>query len=164
MKTSITGFFFVLLLVLLPGFSNRDLPKSAFKIISFQEFEQLAAEESERLRIFNFWATWCAPCIKEMPYFEQANRSDKDVELFFISIDDARRPERVTAFIERKAIESPVYLLNDVDFNSWIDKVSTDWTGAIPATLFIQANGSRHFHEGAMEESELLQRIDQLKQ
>ncbi|WP_375585211.1 TlpA family protein disulfide reductase [Cyclobacterium xiamenense] len=164
MKTSLTGFFFVLLLVLLPGFSTKDLPKPEFKIISFAEFEQLAAQKSEKLRIFNFWATWCAPCIREMPYFEQANQSDEELELYFISIDDARRPDRVTSFIERKAIQSPVYLLNDVDFNSWIDKVSTDWTGAIPATLFIQANGTRHFHEGAMEETELLQRIDQLKQ
>lgn len=163
MIASLSRLSVVLFLIILPGFSGKNVPEPDFKIISFEEFESLAAKESEKLRIFNFWATWCAPCVREMPYFEQANRSNTDMELYFISMDDARRPERVTSFIKKRDIQSPVYLLNDVDFNSWIDKVNPDWTGAIPATLFVQADGTRHFHEGEMEEPELLQLIDQLK-
>lgn len=163
MVAGLSRLLFVLFLIVLPGFSDKNLSKTEFKIISFEEFESLAAEESDKLRIFNFWATWCAPCIREMPYFEEANNDNADVELYFISMDDARRPERVTSFIEKRKIQSPVYLLDDVDFNSWIDKVNPDWTGAIPATLFVQADGTRHFHEGAMEEPELLALINQLK-
>lgn len=163
MVSGLSRLLFVLFLIVLPGFSDKNLSKTEFKIISFEEFESLAAEESDKLRVFNFWATWCAPCIREMPYFEEANNDNADVELYFISMDDARRPERVTSFIEKRKIQSPVYLLDDVDFNSWIDKVNPDWTGAIPATLFVQADGTRHFHEGAMEEPELLALINQLK-
>ncbi|GAB3662162.1 hypothetical protein GCM10028791_37040 [Echinicola sediminis] len=123
----------------------------------------MTAKESDKLRMYNFWATWCAPCVKEMPYFEQAGLSDPNLELYFISLDDGRSPERVSRFLERKAIKSPVYLLDDMDYNKWIDKVNPDWSGAIPATLFILPNGNRHFHEGQLEPEELNSLIKKLK-
>ncbi|WP_439483459.1 TlpA family protein disulfide reductase [Cyclobacterium plantarum] len=153
----------ILFYFLVPGFSSSEEPDPDFKIISFEEFETLTSADSEKLRIYNFWATWCAPCIREMPHFEQASKDNPELELVFISMDDGRRPERVTSFMERKDIQSPVYLLNDVDFNSWIDKVDKSWTGAIPATLFILPDGKRRFHEGELEENELQNLIDQLK-
>lgn len=133
------------------------------EIISFEAFEQMTQKPSEKIRIYNFWATWCAPCVKEMPAFEKVSLEDSGVELLFISLDDGRRPERVTAFIERRAVKAPVFLLNDVDFNSWINKVSEKWSGAIPATLFVKPNGERVFHEGELDEKELKQLISQLK-
>lgn len=133
------------------------------EIISFETFEQMIQKPSKKIRIYNFWATWCAPCVKEMPAFEKVNVEDSGVELLFISLDDGRRPERVKAFIERRAVKAPVFLLNDVDFNSWINKVSEKWSGAIPATLFVKPNGERVFHEGELDENELKQLISQLK-
>ncbi|SHM58178.1 Thiol-disulfide isomerase or thioredoxin [Cyclobacterium lianum] len=146
-----------------PAAKENIAPEPEFKIISFEEFEVLTAADSDKLRIYNFWATWCAPCIREMPHFEAASAQDPDLELVFISMDDGRRPERVTSFIKRKEIQSPVYLLDDVDFNSWIDKVDQSWTGAIPATLFILPDGERIFHEGELEADELQKLIDQFK-
>ncbi|MFC4873888.1 TlpA family protein disulfide reductase [Negadavirga shengliensis] len=133
------------------------------QVISFEEFEGITKQPSDKLRIFNFWATWCAPCVKEMPAFEKINASDPEVEVIFISMDDGRKPERVTAFIEKKSIQAPVYLLDEVDFNSWIDKVNETWSGAIPATLFLKPDGSRFFHEGELDKDELEELIDQLK-
>ncbi|MCL6260072.1 TlpA family protein disulfide reductase [Aquiflexum sp. TKW24L] len=134
-----------------------------FKVIDFDEFESTINNPSEKLRIFNFWATWCAPCIKEMPYFESVKSQDPDLELFFISMDDGRNPERVTNFISKRKIKAPVYLLDEVNFNKWIGKVDRDWSGAIPATLFIKPDGSRSFHEGEVSEEELKQLIKQQK-
>ncbi len=136
---------------------------SEFAIIDFPEFERLTKESSQKIRIFNFWATWCAPCVKEMPYFQKVQEEDTEVDLIFISMDDGRKPERVTNFMERRKITAPVYLLNDVDYNKWIDKVSPDWSGAIPATLFIKPNGERSFHEGELTYDELKSMINQLK-
>lgn len=150
-----------LLVILLWGLSYSN---ENFRIISFDEFEKITNKPSDKLRIYNFWATWCAPCVKEMPDFEKVNMADPEVELVFISMDDGRKPERVTAFMDRKNIKAPVLLLDDVDFNSWIDKVSENWSGAIPATLFIQPNGKKHFHEGQLNEEELETLINQLKQ
>jgi thiol-disulfide isomerase/thioredoxin len=136
---------------------------NSFEIITFAQFEEIVNASSDKLRIYNFWATWCGPCIKEMPYFENLNASDPSIELFFVSLDDGRKPERVTSFIERKRIKAPVFLLDDVDYNKWIDKVDTSWSGAIPASLFIKSDGTRSFHEGEVTEMELKSLINQLK-
>lgn len=163
MKLRITGIAFILLFTLGLIFRETGPKKGEFKIISFEELEAMTARESDKLRIYNFWATWCAPCIREMPYFEQVQQDDPSLELYFISLDDGRKPERVTQFIEKRNIQSPVYLLNDVDFNKWINKVDSTWSGAIPATLFIQPEGERYFHEGELDDAELQSLIKQLK-
>lgn len=152
------------LLVFLSTFLLRaDRSEDNFKIISFPEFEELTQQNSEKIRIFNFWATWCAPCVKEMPYFQNVQAEDQSLELIFISMDDGRKPDRVTTFMEKRNVTAPVYLLNDVDYNKWIDKVDPSWSGAIPATLFIKPDGSRTFHEGEVSEEELKSMIQQLK-
>jgi thiol-disulfide isomerase/thioredoxin len=133
------------------------------KIISYSEFESLVANPSKQIRVYNFWATWCAPCIKEMPHFEKVNKADKDVSLYFISLDDGRKPEKVNNFIAKRKISAPVYLLDDIDYNKWISKVHEDWSGAIPATLFVDEKGNKHFYEGEMNEEELKLIIKQLK-
>lgn len=142
-----------------PEFEN---PKSDFKIISFEEFEAMTLEPSSKLRVYNFWATWCAPCVKEMPYFDQAAANHPEIELVFISMDDGRNPERVTNFIQKRNVKAPVFLLNDVDFNSWIDKIDPKWSGAVPATFFIKPSGERYFHEGELEKQELNSIINNL--
>ncbi|MFN3997887.1 TlpA family protein disulfide reductase [Algoriphagus sp.] len=142
---------------------QSDSFKSEFKIISFEEFETMTLGPSDNLRVFNFWATWCAPCIKEMPYFDQAAENHSGLELVFISLDDGRKPDRVTNFIQKRKVKAPVFLLDDVDYNRWIDKVDPSWSGAIPATLFIKPSGERHFHEGELDEEELNLLIEKLK-
>lgn len=142
---------------------NSTSPPAKFEIISFEQFEEMMKEESSKLRVYNFWATWCAPCVKEMPYFEKAQAENPDLELVFISMDDGRKPDRVTNFMEKRGIQAPVFLLDDVDYNKWIDKVSPDWSGAIPATLFIQPDGTKHFIEGELESEELESIIKKLK-
>jgi len=155
--------FLLMSLLLWTKFDQGSSSEPKFAIIDFPAFEKMIMEPSEKLRVYNFWATWCAPCVKEMPYFQQVQQEDKDLDLIFISMDDGRKPERVTNFMERRNITSPVYLLNDVDYNKWIDKVSPDWSGAIPATLFIRKDGQRSFHEGEVTYNELKSMINQLK-
>ena len=136
---------------------------NSFEIITFEQFEEIVNAPSDKFRIYNFWATWCGPCVKEMPYFENLQKADSSLELVFISLDDGRKPERVISFIEKKGIKAPVFLLDDVDYNKWIDKVDTSWSGAIPASLFIKSDGTRSFHEGEVTEIELKAIINQLK-
>lgn len=146
------------------SFNSVEEPTDqSFTIITFEDFEVMMSTPSDKIRVFNFWATWCAPCVKEMPYFEKVADEDGDIELIFISMDDARKPERVTSFIEKRSVKAPVFLLNDVDYNKWIDKVSPEWSGAIPATLFIKPNNEKVFHEGEVTESELKILISKLK-
>jgi thiol-disulfide isomerase/thioredoxin len=161
MKT--LSFIFMMIFSIFSSIGNLNDDDIKFAIIDFEEFESLMHKESEKIMVFNFWATWCAPCIKEMPYFQRVQEEDSEIELFFISMDDGRKPERVTDFMKKRNVSSPVYLLNDVDYNKWIDKVSPEWSGAIPATLFIKPNGEKSFHEGEVDYDALKSIIDKLK-
>lgn len=109
----------------------------------FADFEKAVIKEYENVYVINFWATWCAPCIKELPYFEQLHQENKKVKVLLVSLDSRKDLERkLIPFVERKKITAEVLLLSDKDYNSWLSKIDKDWSGAIPATLLIQ--GKKH--------------------
>ncbi len=137
------------------------------KVIKFKELEQLRQLPGDTLYVVNFWATWCKPCIKEMPYFEAANKKYKNqpVRVILVSMDAAEDLEkRVKPFIKKRALQSKLLLLDEVDGNTWIDKIEPKWSGAIPATFFF--NNSRkqyHFVERELSEQELQKFINTYK-
>jgi thiol-disulfide isomerase/thioredoxin len=134
-------------------------------IVKFERIQQLLDSKEEKLLVINFWATWCAPCVKELPYFENLNnKKDKDIKVTLISLDFADKLDRVANFVERKSMKSEVLLLDEIDYNSWIDKVDKSWSGAIPATLIINTStGKRKFFEGELEEGDLEKLISQIR-
>lgn len=124
-----------------------------------ENMESIIHEKTGKTRVINFWATWCKPCIEELPYFEAVNQDPDfdDIEIVLISLDFVEDLNtKVRSYIEKKSITSTVKLLDNVDYNSWIDKVDPSWSGAIPATLVINNTlNKRIFFEKQFEESEL---------
>ena len=109
------------------------------ELVKLEKLQSEISKSSEQILVFNFWATWCAPCVKELPLFEKLNQNDKDVKVTLVSmdIDLDPNPEKVYKFIARKKIQSRVIILDAVDPNSWINKIDKNWSGALPATLII---------------------------
>ena len=134
------------------------------KVSSF-DFERLAPylnRENDTLYVYNFWATWCEPCVAELPYFEavQEKYKNKPVKVILISLDFPKTVEsRLMPFLAKNNIQSEVYFLNDPDANSWIEKVNNDWSGAIPATLF-KRNKTALFFEESFFQPKLEEIID----
>jgi thiol-disulfide isomerase/thioredoxin len=129
------------------------------EIIKFQELEKLM-QKNDRIYVFNFWASWCKPCVTEMPAFETLanNFHLNKVSVIFISLDFKRDLKIVEKFVTDHQIKSKIYLIDEPDYNSWIDKVSSQWSGAIPATLI--SNGIRHeFYEQSFDYKSLSERI-----
>lgn len=126
--------------------------------LNFEELEQqYLQKKNDSIYIINFWATWCKPCIKELPAFEKlaSNYSDKKVKLLLVSLDFPDKLEsQVIPFITKNNIQSEVVLLDDSDANSWIPKVSQEWSGAIPATI-IYKKDTRKFYEQSFTFEEL---------
>lgn len=132
------------------------------KIIDVPELEKIMVQsEGDNLKVINFWATWCKPCVKELPYFVNAQNQFPDVEFIYMSIDFSENAAKAEKFAQKKKLNpSGLYLIDDVDYNSWIDKVSPEWSGAIPATL-IMKDGKKYFYEKEFHEGELEELIKQ---
>lgn len=89
--------------------------------------------------IINFWATWCKPCVEELPAFDSLYAESKNtpVKVILVSLDFKEElNKKVIPFLIKHNIKAPCVLLDEVNGNDFIDKISPSWSGAIPATLF----------------------------
>ena len=105
---------------------------------SFEDAQFLFSQNDDTTYVINFWATWCKPCVEELPYFEQLNQemSDEKVKVVLISMDFPKKLETLLLpFVKERALKSHVVALTDSDHNSWISKVDPSWSGAIPITI-----------------------------
>ena len=116
------------------------------------ESDYLGNLSADTTYVINFWATWCAPCVKELPYFEQLRERNemKPFKMILVSLDFKSKLEGVKSLIAKKGIQSEVVLLADGRASEWIDLVDSTWSGAIPATLVIK-NNKRYFYEKSYE-------------
>jgi|TARA_X000000950_G_scaffold142030_1_gene176162 thiol-disulfide isomerase/thioredoxin len=111
-------------------------------------------QEGSKTYVVNFWATWCAPCIKELPYFEALNKN-QNIDVLLVSLDFPQHKEsRLLPFIKKNQLQSKVVHLDDTNENFWINAIDTTWSGAIPATI-IYNNQKRGFYERLFTQKEL---------
>lgn len=123
------------------------------KEYNFQEFEPLLHKQTDTTYIVNFWATWCSPCVAELPHFEKINQEFKNqkVKVLLVSLDFPKHKEsRLLPFVTKNNLKSEVIFLNDPDANAWIDKVDPNWSGAIPFTV-IYNSGQRKYYEQSFD-------------
>jgi len=130
-------------------------------IYDFAGLEHIFRKDNDTTYVINFWATWCAPCVKELPYFEELHQQyeNKKLKIILVSLDFKRQVEKLLIpFLAKHKLSSEVVVLVDPDANSWIDKVDPNWSGAIPATLIYHKN-EKAFYEQSFEDFEQLDEI-----
>lgn len=136
------------------------------KVVKLPELKKVMETPGEEIRVINFWATWCGPCIKEMPLFEKLNAERKDVAVTLVSmdLDLDPNPAKVHKFVARKKIASTVLILDEKNPNVYIDEIEKQWSGALPATIVINSKtGKRVFAEKELHEGDLEKLIDEVK-
>lgn len=145
-------------IILWMAFLALGLPLKAQDTIPFIKADQLTRWKTagnDTLYVLNFWATWCAPCVAELPAFEKLHReyASKKVKVILVSTDFRRDVDKkVKPFVERKKLKSQVVFLDERTPNDWIDLVSPEWTGSIPATLIVNAKrGYERFFEKQLD-------------
>lgn len=116
----------------------------------YTSFDEVASlfepDKTDETLVINFWATWCQPCVEELPYFEQLAR-ETDARVVMISLDFKKDvATKLKKFVEDRDMKLPVIALADGDYNSWIDRVDPTWGGAIPVTLILRGK-ERRFHD-----------------
>lgn len=141
--TSMTSEGDVIAQLLVPNRDSLSYPVYA----TFDEVAALFdhAQEDETL-VINFWATWCKPCVEELPYFEQL-AEETDVRVVMVSLDFKKDvATKLKRFVEERKLKLPVIALADGDYDAWIDRVDPSWGGAIPVTL-IRRGKKQLFHD-----------------
>lgn len=130
--------------------------------VKITELEKIIAESKTPL-IINFWATWCKPCVEELAYLEkEVEEHTKDsVQLLLISLDFKEAfPQSISAFAEKRNIKGQIFWLNETNADYFCPKIDAKWSGAIPATLFINnKTGYRNFVEAQISREKLKQEI-----
>lgn len=171
MNSRIKGSLYLVCLFLIACKGEQNLSIKADNLVSkngiqlpvldFESFKPLLHAKDDKIRVINFWATWCKPCVAELPFFELVNSTykDRNVEVILVSLDVPSHIEtKLIPFLTKQHIESEVVVLDDPDANSWIPKVNKNWSGSIPATL-VYRNNQRRFYEKSFTYSELEKEI-----
>ena len=139
---------FWLLFILVSELKSQEYGLN-IKTLNYEGLKPILNRQDDKIYVINFWATWCIPCVKELPAFERLREEyyDKSVEVILISLDlSSQKDNVVVPFLKRKRIKSPVFIFNDSNEQFWIEDISKDWTGSIPSTL-IYNKKQRIFYE-----------------
>jgi thiol-disulfide isomerase/thioredoxin len=155
--------YFIIIFFVLFSFAS----KAQVKLLALNELEERIAKGGDTTFVINFWATWCGPCVKELPNFEklQVVNAKKPLKVILISLDfKSKLNTAVIPFVKKHKLISEVYLMNAPNQQVFIDKVDKNWSGAIPATLIINTNqGIRAFYEKEFSYLELDKTLTALK-
>jgi len=150
---------FILVVIFSLTYGLATLQAQEIEEIGIPELEKILASPEDELHVVNFWATWCPPCVTELPHFEKLSKEYKDngVKFILISLDfPSQIDSRLIPFLKTNKITADVKVMTNLDYNSWIEKVDTGWQGNIPVTLFFNNAGNvKHFHPSEVTEKEL---------
>ncbi|MFD1604596.1 TlpA family protein disulfide reductase [Flavobacterium artemisiae] len=153
MKNKLLKISFLLFLLFSVKGYNQNV-----KLINIDQLKERIKNGKDSTYVVNFWATWCAPCIKELPHFEKLGAEYKSEKLavLLVSLDFKSKLEsNVIPFVKRKNLKNEVFLLNESNPQEFIDRIDPSWSGSIPATLFIK-NDKRKFVESEFTYEQLL--------
>lgn len=157
----VKGFYLLFCICLLLGTACAQEMKAP--LVPFSQIEPLMHQQNDTTYVFNFWATWCKPCVAELPYFEAVNKKmqGQPFKMYLISLDFPKQIDsKLIPFMTKHQLTGEVMVIEDPDANTYIDKVDPSWSGAIPATLIVKGT-KRTFHEGELSSIEELENLIQ---
>ena len=137
------------------------------KLLTLSELEQRVAKGKDTTYVVNFWATWCGPCVEELPYFERltSENAKKPFKVILMSLGfKTKLKTDREPFVAEHKLKSEVYLVNELDQQKFIDRVDKNWSGALPATLILNSDKKvRAFYEKAFTYDELVKTLENAK-
>lgn len=132
-----------------PGDTPFAADSLTVQVVNYDQLKPMLQFDNDTTYVVNFWATWCSPCVQELPYFvalDSMHRGEA-FRLILVSLDFRKDYLRkLEPFIADRGLRPYVIALDDQRANYWIDDIDPSWSGAIPATLVYRGN-RRTFYE-----------------
>jgi thiol-disulfide isomerase/thioredoxin len=134
---------------------------NGFAQVKTMDMQQLQKRLNNRDTVYvvNFWATWCGPCVAELPNFEKLQKTyqNQPLKVLLISMDfPSKLKAEVIPFIKKHRYTAEACLASRKNDQEWIDAIDKNWSGALPATLIVNAKrGIKHFYEKEFTYAEL---------
>jgi thiol-disulfide isomerase/thioredoxin len=153
-------------LVLLSVFALLGLNHANAQKIKSYSADDLVQRISNKdtIYIVNFWATWCIPCVKELPAFNMTHDlyKDKPVKVILVSFDFKEQyPAKLQAWLSKKKLHPEVVWFNETNPTEYIPKIAPEWEGGLPATIMVNGKtGIRNFKGTEVTQQELKDWID----
>ncbi|UKT65574.1 TlpA disulfide reductase family protein [Pedobacter mucosus] len=152
--------FFIIFLSLVTYTTSAQV-----KLLTLNDLDKRIANGRDTTYVINFWATWCSPCVAELPNFEKLRLANlnKSVKVLLISLDFKSKLQKdVIPFVQKNVIKAEVFLLNESNQQQAVERINKNWSGAIPATLFVNKK-VRRFYEKQFTEVDLKNTLLNLK-
>ncbi len=104
---------------------------------------KLAKNEGDKLLLINVWASWCGPCVEELPEFVTMNRMyrRRPFRLVTLSMDEPEKKDAALKVLREKHVAADNYILTIKDRDKFADLLDKDWPGPLPHTLLIAPGG-----------------------
>lgn len=150
----------LLLLVLVQSANSQQIKK-----VKIADVVKMIDTSSTPL-VINFWATWCPPCIHEIPWFETAVAAmkDKNVKLVLVSLDfKSDYPKKLQDFVKDKGYKATILFLDETNADIFCPLIDSTWSGGIPATLMVNNKKKyRQFYGEQVPETKFKQELGKL--
>jgi len=128
------------------------------KVVKIEDLKKIYNNPNDTTYVVNFFASWCGPCIMEIPVLNKFYDDNKNTttQLIYVSLDNAQYLKKLPKLVSKMKMQAPVYLLNESSDFSWLPYIDKRWQGSIPATMIVNSKRNvKAFFETPMEKGQL---------
>ena len=124
--------------------------------------KSISENKTNKLRLINLWATYCGPCVEELPELVAINRMyrKRDFEMITISLDAVAEKQRALSFLKERHVSAKNYLFNSTDRDKLAEAIDPKWPGPMPYTILVAPGGEVIYRQhGPLEPQEIKKAI-----